>query len=163
MPALYDYPLINGNPTSWANLKISHEIQGGPTFQTADFSALDFDQALDPSLVQGTGPMHRGMTVGVYSCNASMSMYLDQGLEFLKALQNAGGGRGYGLVMFDILASYTPYGVDGGVKSARLLGCRVKGDAVKNAPGGDGLVLELPLAMSMMEWITPDGTILRLV
>ena len=163
MPALYDYPLLNGNPTSWANLKVSLEVIGGPTFITADFAALDFDETLEPTKVMGTGPQHRGMTVGQYDCNASMSMYLDQGYEFIKALTNAGGGRGFGLVTFDISASYTPYGVEGGVKSVRILGCRVKGTAVKNAPGGDGSVLEMPLAASMLEWIAADGTVMRLV
>lgn len=160
----FEYPVIDGQPTSWANLKVSLEAIGGPTFSTADFAALDFDETLEPSKVPGTGPMHRGMTVGMYDANGSMSMYQDRGTEFLRVLQASKQGRvGFGLVPFDIVAQWEPLGGEGSILSVRIIGCRIKGTSIKSAPGGDATVIEMPLAVSRIEWLASDGTVLRMV
>lgn len=154
----YEYPAINGTYHSWADIRISLEVYGGPSFGGGDITAIDFDDSLDPTKVFGTGPFHRGMTVGQYDANASMTMLLTKGTEFQSALKAAGNGRGVFLVPFDITVQWSPPDEDAAlIQTVKVLGCRLKGRGYKNAPGGDGTVIEMPLAINMIVPVDAQG------
>lgn len=160
------YPKIDGEYVSWAEIGISLETYGGKSFRTADFSALDWDHKLEPGRVEGTGPMHVGRTFGKYEANASMSMWIDSALAFQEALQDIDGKR-YGTVKFDIMCSYEPLSAEGFAGSGRiitlkLVAARIAGEASKNAPGPDGTGIDMPLSIDRIEKILPNGKVLRL-
>lgn len=158
------YPKIQGAIPSWANIGISLAPYAGPEFRTDAFAALDCDHKLEPEKVPGTGPIHIGRTVGVYDANGSMSMYIDECMAFLEVLQNiAGDENGYGEVEFDINCSWEPLNRQGRIFTVRLIGARIAGDSMKNAPGATAAMFEMPLSIDRLEKITPTGKVLRLI
>jgi hypothetical protein len=157
----FDTTQIQGAYVSWANIGISLETYGGPSFRTSDFAAIDWDHGLEPSDVPGTGPMTVGRTIGMYKKSASMTMYMAKAYDFQKALQAIKPGVGFMLIPFDLMAQWEPLDGDGAIFSVRLIACRIMSEASKNAPGGDANTLEMPLSISHIEKIHPDGTVLR--
>lgn len=159
---MYDVPSINGYYHSWANIKVSLEVYGGPSFSGGDITAIDFDDSLEGTKVFGTGPYHRGMTIGQYDANATMTMLLAKGTEFQAALFAASGGKGVMLPYFEIVVHWSPPGEEAPlIQTVKVKGCRVKGRNWKNAPGGDGTVIELPLSCNMVVPLAADGTELK--
>ncbi len=144
-----DFPLIHGQYTSWAELKIALEIFGGDSFATKDFAALDWDDALTPGIVRGTGPSIIGRTVGEYEANASMTMHYAKSVEFQEKLALI--NRKIGLVTFDIVASWSPLDGQGRVFTVKLVGCRIAGRSVASAPGPDNTQKTMPLSILRVE------------
>jgi hypothetical protein len=163
------YPKVKGSIVSWGNLKfvlqpLSSNGGGSQTFKTDAFAAVDWDEKLEPEKVPGAGPMHIGRTIGIYEANASMSLYKDEGLEFLKVLQTiAGQNNGYGEIEFDLILSWEPLNGQGRIFTVKLLGARIAGHSEKNAPGAGATVIEMPLSIDRVEKIAADGTVLRLI
>lgn len=150
-----EYPLIDGEYVSWANVDCSLEVYDGPSFQTRDFSKIDWSDKLEPGAVRGTGPRKRGRTVGEYDAEATIAMYIDKARQFMAALQQvalARGINGIGRIPFDVALNYVPlsnadvtFGETGSIISVALIGCRIKTRSGSNANGTDGAALEFPL------------------
>lgn len=150
------YPLIAGAMTSWAELRLSLGIYGGPSFKTIDFAAFDWDESLTPAKVKGIGPRMIGRTVGEHDANASMSMYLDSFTQFQKALAAAAASKGFSgiaLVVFDVFAAWSP--LDGpnpsAVHKVKAVGARIQSRGIKSAPGPDATIVEIPLNIVRVE------------
>jgi hypothetical protein len=140
-----DFPIVQGQMVSWAEIECSLAIYGGPEFKTADYNAVDWDDALEPGKVRGTGPTIRGRTTGEYDANASMAMYFDKGDEFEAALEAI--NPKVGLVVFDFMLQYSPLAGEGKVHTVKLMGCRIAGRQSSNAPGVDATVVTYPLSV----------------
>lgn len=159
----YEYPEIQGSMTSWANIKVASEIHDGETFITRDYSAIDWDHALEVAAVPGTGPMPVGVADGAYTANGSMTMYARRALDFQKALMASKPGVGFMRIFFDLQLSWEPLEGDGEIITVKLVGCRIMSEAGKNAPGPDGAALEFPLFVTRVDKFHPDGTLIRAV
>ena len=159
-----EQPVVDGFYTSFAQLNIALAIAGGKAFQTQDFAALDWDHAMEGESVPGTGPIDRGETSGTYARNASMSMYYSQAVEFQKLLMDAGAalGLGYMQVRFNIVCHYEPIGQpEPLIYTVSIPGCRLKSEAVKNAPGAAATMIEMPLSVrGIIRKTMPDGTVI---
>lgn len=148
-----EYPLIDGEYVSWANVDCSLEVYDGPSFQTRDYSKIDWSDKLEPGAVRGTGPKKRGRTVGEYDADATIEMYIDAARKFLKSLNQIKPGQA-GLVVFDVNLQYAPlgtspidqlFGGDDGIITVQLVGCRIKNRSGSNANGTEGTTLSFPL------------------
>jgi hypothetical protein len=141
-----DFPSVAGQIVSWAEIGISLNIFGGQSFVTSDFSAVNWDESLEPGKVRGTGGRIIGRTVGEYDANGSMSMYYDKAKEFDRALAALKPNQ-IGLVPFDVAVSWEPLSGDGTVHTCTLVGCRIAGRSVSNANGTDPTVVEYTLSV----------------
>lgn len=141
-----DFPLINGQIVSWAELGLSLDVLGSGSIKTKDFAAIDFSDALDGALVPGAGPSPIGDTVGSYSAEGSITLYLGALASFQEIL--AAKNVKIGLVHFDIPVKWEPLDGEGTVYVARLVGCRVKGREWTNAPGPDATAVTIPLLVN---------------
>lgn len=152
----FDFPMIGGAYTSWANIAINLALLGAADYRTKDFAALDWDHSLEPEIVPGTGPMPVGATVGIYAANASMTMYFDSGSDFQRALQAANPTTsGIGLAVFDITAHWSPKDNIGITREVRIVGARIKSVSNSNAPGSAAATLVFGLAVT--GYIEVDG------
>lgn len=147
---IQEYPLINGQMVSWAEIAIPLEIYDAASFKTADFASIDFSDKLEGAKVRGTGPRVQGRTVGEYDADGSISMYYDKYIAFQAAL-NAIKPNQIGLVPFDIPVSWTPLDGIGTVHTAKLVACRIAGRGVSASPGPDAIVVTLPLSIMHLE------------
>jgi hypothetical protein len=160
------YPKVKGSIVAWANIVIPLVPLDGQEFKTNAFAAIDWDDSLEQSKVPGTGPKHIGRAIGAYDANASMTMYLDEALEFQKALKAIATGQGFhgiGEVEFDIPVSWEPLNGQGRIFTVKILGARFAGRSMKNAPGANAAALEIPLSVSEVIPVAADGTELPLV
>lgn len=134
-----EYPLFNGRYVSWANLSVSFG-----DFETADFTKLDWEDALEPGLVKGKGAFARGRTDGEYTSDGSVTMLLEAATKFFKLLEAQ--NKSIGLVSFNITGQWS-YTEGGDVHDVVLHACRIKGRKGSNAPGTDGAAIDIPLSV----------------
>lgn len=152
-----DFPQINGQFYSWAELTPSIEIYDGESIQTKDFSAIDYEHALEGAEVPGVGSMSLGRTTGVYTSSGSISMYLAAQERFTDALAKLSPkGNTYGTVKFDLVVSWA--GEDGRVYTHKLVGCRIQSEGHTHAPGADATVVTMPLSVTKVMKKAADGT-----
>ncbi len=161
-----DYPLLQGQYLSWAEIQPVLAIAGGLDVKTKDFAAIDFNDSLTPSKVRGVGPVIRGRTVGLYDADGTMSMYHASAVSFrgqlLKAAQANGHNR-IALVAFDLIINWSPLDGIGSVYTTKLVGARLQERSQKNASSSaDANVSEMPLSIVRVEEIDPTGNIIVL-
>lgn len=144
-----EFPLIQGQMVSWAEIGVSLSIYDGPSFSTKDFAAIDWDDSLEPGKVRGTGPHIIGRTVGEYDANGSMTMYYSKSVEFQRALAEI--NPKIGLVVFDLLVQWSPIAGEGETYTVKLVGCRLAGRQVSSAPGTDATQKVMPLSVVRVE------------
>lgn len=157
---LENFPSLQGEFLSFAEIKPIASIVGAADFQTEDWKEIDFDDELVPSLVRGAGPGIKGRTVGLYSCNASMSMYQERALAFKRALLQTALTKGHNriaIVKFDLICNWSPLDNPSGlIYTTRLIGCRLQGRTQKNsADTADPNVMEMPLSCIRIEEVDP--------
>lgn len=144
-----EFPLIQGQMVSWAEIGVKLEIYDGPSFQTTDFAAIDWDDALEPGKVRGTGPHIIGRTTGEYDANGSMTMYYEKSVAFQNELAQI--NPKIGLVQFDLMVQWSPLAGEGETFTVKLVGCRLAGRQVSSAPGTDATQKVMPLSVVRVE------------
>ncbi len=153
-----DYPMIDGQMVSFAEIEIRAFIFGGSKFETKDFSAVDWDDSLEGEEVYGAGPDKLGDTTGQYKAAGSMTMYRIKALDFMSELARAKPtASGIGIVRFDLIINWSPLDAIGRVITTELLGCRIKQRQSSNATGTAAGTIVLPL---MITKILEDGVAL---
>lgn len=162
-----DFPLLQGQFLSWAEIQPVMSIFGGLDVKTKDFAEIDFSDSLSPSKVRGVGPGFRGRTVGTYDADGSITMYKASAVGFmgqlLKVAQAAGHAR-IGVVAFDLVLNWSPLDGIGQVYTTKILGARIKERSSKNsATSADATTIEIPLDILGVEEIDPFGNIIKLV
>jgi len=131
-------PLINGVRYSFASIELN---VNGTIYRGV--KEISYSQKLEPSPVRGTPAQPIGFTLGEYSCEASMTMYMQEWRELLEAL-----GDGFGMIPFTIVVQYWNVGQD--VKTDTLVGCRIKGVENSHSQGTDALTNKIDLQPSYM-------------
>jgi hypothetical protein len=145
-----DYPLIQGQMVSWAEIGIALEIAGGESFKTSDFTELSWKHAMEGAENQyGTGPMPVGDVVGRYKPEASMTMYMAKAIEFRRKLALV--NKKLTVVRFTIPIAWSPLDGNGEVFRVELKGCRLISEEIDNAPGGGAATLAMPLLVGRIE------------
>lgn len=141
-----EFPIINGNATSWADLDLIFSAYDGPQFRTSDFTALAFKETLDPGEQRGAGPAVRGSSVGQYSVDGpSFTMAYQAHLRFMRVLVQVARSKGIplGAVNFEIAGAFKTPGQD--LSTFELIGCRVIERGLDTKPGPDVIEIETPL------------------
>ena len=141
------FPLIQGNYVSWSEIEIKLAVLGGPTFVTADFSALKWEEGRERAGVPGTGPNELGSTGGMYKASAEISMYYAKYVAFqtaLEAIALASNLKDKFGVPFDVIAQWSPIGISQ-VHTVKIPGCHILKLSSDNAPGPDATSITIPL------------------
>ena len=161
-----DYPLVQGDYTSWAEIQPVLSIPGTVDVKTKDFAGVNWKNSLTPAKVPGAGPVTRGRTVGVHDADAQIMMYQDSYYRFLALLMQAAkilGATGYGLVPWNLITSWTPLTGPQLVKTVTLFGARIIGDEEDHKPGAEANVVTVPLSIIRVERTDSQGNVLRLI
>jgi hypothetical protein len=156
-----DFPSIQGQYVSWAEVQPALQVVGGATTQTRDFKAIEWDDSLVPGKVRGTGPFIIGRTVGEYDANASISMYYSKAIIFMETLAMV--KSQIGLVPFDLPVSWSPLDGIGDVYSIRMVGCKLTKREVKIGPGSDAMAITMPLSVIRIAFYDRFGNELNLI
>lgn len=141
--ALPNYPLINGLRHDWSSL----QIEVG-TLKITGLKSLSYKHSLEPGEVRGTHPQVLGHTLGTYTADASIEMYLSEANELKRVL-----GAGYMASVFNIVAKYSPKKGDP-VITDRLIGCRIKTEDKSFSQGNEPLAVKFDLFVMIVQ---PDG------
>lgn len=162
-----DYPLLQGQYLSWAEIRPVMSIFGGLDVKTKDFQAFDFNDSLSPTKVRGVGPGFRGRTVGLYDADASMTMYRAAGIDLQTQLYKQAQKNGHSriaLVVFNLVLDWSPLDGNGQVYTTNIVACRIKERSSKNASSSaDASTIEFPLDILGLEEVDPLGNVLKLV
>ena len=142
-----EFPIIRGQINGWAQIKVSLDVQSAGSVQTKDYSKIDWDDAVEHGRVPGTGPVDLGSTVGQYTANGSMAMYLDAFAEFQRVLATR--SPRIATVQFNLFLAWVPLDGEGEMHKAELLGCKIAGRTNANAPGADATAIDVPLYVGM--------------
>ena len=143
-----EYPLINSAYVTYADVSCSVEVHEGESIQTRDFSAIDYSDAVEIVAVQGTGSVKLGDAIGVYSSEASVTMYRGAFLRLQEALEAKSPGA-LARATFDLVVSYADPAT-GSTVTDSLLGCRIKGREKGLAAGSEAIAVTVPLSVSLV-------------
>lgn len=130
-----DYPLINGHRYSFSSIEATFNGK-----KYIGFSAINFDEELEPGEVRGASAELLGRTRGDYKTSGSYEMYLQEDEVFIEAL-----GDGYGEVSFNITVMYAED--NSPVIQKTLIGCRIKKGSHGHTKGTDGLSVKRDLSI----------------
>lgn len=138
---LPNYPLVNGLRHDWSSIS----IQVG-TLKIPGVKSLSYKHSLEPGEVRGTHPQVLGHTLGTYSAEGSIEMYLSEANELKRVL-----GDGFMAATFDVVAKYSPKKGDP-VITDKLIGCRIKASDKSFSQGNEPLAVKFDLfAMLLVE------------
>lgn len=147
-----EWPMMQGEYVSWANISLALDIHEADIFRTKDFSKIDWKDSLEPGEVYGTGPIMQGRTVGQYKAEGSIEMRATSARRFMQALAKR--KRAIGLVEFDLVGKYSPLTsgsvVDKAMQAANrvdviLKSCRLKERSSSDAIGTEATNIMFPL------------------
>lgn len=157
-----EFPLVQDEEPSWANIAVTIDVLDGETVETADFAGIKWDRGVEVGEKRGaSGGRVMARTGGQGSQNASATMYRGGLRRLRRALKNAAKAKGFvrgnqviiGRVAFDVLIQHSFFGSDD-IHETRLRGCRYLGDADDMAEGPDADQVEITL--NPIEIITLD-------
>ena len=139
--ALPSYPLLNGNRADWSSIMLDI---GGGLLKTIGLKELSYKGSLEPGEVRGTHPQVLGSTLGTYSAEGSMTMYLAEYHELIARL-----GPGYMARSFNITVNYSPRKGDP-VITDKLIGCRIKTADKSHSQSNEALVVKVDLFVMLV-------------
>lgn len=137
--ALPNYPLINGLRHDWSSIAI--EVDG---LKILGFKSLSYKHSLEPGEVRGTHPQVLGHTLGTYTAEGSIEMYLSEANELKKQL-----GDGFLSKVFNVVAKYSPKKGDP-VITDKLIGCRIKTSDKSFSQGNEPLAVKFDLFVMLL-------------
>lgn len=132
------YPLINGVRHEWSSVEIKCK---GKIF--VGVKEIAYSHKLEPTKVYGTHPQPIGRTRGVYTPEASITLYLAEAQELREEL-----GDGYMEESFDIVCAYSESALD--AITDEIIGCRIKGEDHSASQGPDPLVRKFDLDVMLI-------------
>jgi hypothetical protein len=150
-----DYTTLDIESQSWANIQVASLLQGGPTVDCDGIVSVGWDNGSEVGTERRTDGSIRAFTRGQATPSGKIAFYAGGCLKFIKALMTLAKAQGlvrdgkaqYGLVRFDLLIHHTPIG-ETGIRTVKVLGCRLKKDAADHSEGTDADKNELELIVS---------------
>ncbi len=128
------YPMMDGHELSFASIEANF---GGGVF--AGFSAIDYDDALEPGEVRGASPQVLATTRGDAKFTASATMRKS---EFENYRARLAAGQGYMEVRHPITVAYFEIGANAPIVDV-LHGCRIKQAKDSHKQGTEGLMVAI--------------------
>ena len=136
---LPEYPMINGVRHDWSSVQC--DVAG---FRFRGLKSLSYKHSLDPGEVRGTGPQVLGTTLGTYSAEGSLEMYLREYYFLIGKL-----GPGYLATSFNITSKYSAFKGDPIIKD-QLIGCRIKTPAKDLSQSNEALTVKVDLFVTLL-------------
>ena len=158
-----EFPQIQGEYCSWAEITPSVVIRNGPVIQTRDFSSIVWKDSLVPGKIRGTGPYILGRTIGEYDANAAITMYYDQGIHLQACLRDSVPSGLLGVATFNLPVSWTPFSGDGRVHTCVIVGAKIQERDCQNQPGPDGTKIVMPLNVIRIDWYDHFGKLIKFI
>ncbi len=148
-----EFPSVQEQECSWADIKVTFLVAGGSTIPLVDLEAIKWSRKVEVGESRGTsGGRVMKRTAGAESVEASASVTragharLMEGLE--EAAVSADQIRGDQVILsgvaFDVTVQHTPLGSDR-IYEAKLVGCRYLGDSSDMKQGNEADMIELTL------------------
>ena len=148
-----DFPTVDGDECSWADIAINCLVPGSPTFALVGAEAIKWSSKVDVGVTRGTsGGRVMNTTAGQETTDGSVSLTRKYNRILMQNLavvaKKAGYVRGDVIVIsgvrFDILIQHTPLGsVD--IYTTKMSGCRYLGDGNDLKVGPDADMIEVTL------------------
>jgi len=164
-----DYPSVDGDECSWADIGLTIQMQNAQSVPWTDVEAFKSGVKLDVGQSRGTsGGRVMKETAGAESSEASITVTRSGEALLIEQLEQAAVALGLtrgdevmiGRVRFSILAQWTPLG-SSRIYATRLTGCRYKGfsDDAKQGTDPDSIEITLnPIKIARKsktgKWIT---------
>lgn len=151
-----EYPTINGDAPSFADVRSYAHIPGGTTNLMIDYKAISFESSLEVGKQYGPGGRLQRRTSGQLDHAASAEYYMTGHEELIKqlgvaakalGLQREDGVIQYGLVKFDIQVQWSLPGSDT-IYERVIIGARVIKDAESTTEGTDPQTAQLDLSVA---------------
>lgn len=136
MPTPLPTPVINGAIPAWANVEFKFN---GSIYTMV--KSVNYTNAVEGTIVHGTGAEALGETDGVETAEGSVEFYTE---EFYRLITDL--GDGYQQVRFLGIVSLAS-GATGKTYTDRLIGCRIKKDDSSRSQGSDADVVKCDLAL----------------
>jgi hypothetical protein len=128
-----NYPMVNGHRYSFSSIEV--DLDGR---QHVGWSAVNFTDTLEPGIVRGTHAQILGRTRGDYTCEASLTGYVEEINEFLADL-----GDGWMERIFDVTVTFAE--ANGPTHTVEIRQCRIQSIAHAHAQGTDPLSVDMTL------------------
>lgn len=144
-----EYPVLDGNAVSWADIVVKSEIFDGPLVDVKDIAALNTSGTVEIGEQRGaSGGRVTRRTTGQVSYEASMTLYASGWQTMLANLSSVAPDRGnqkvISLVHFNLQVQWTPEGATE-IQEKIIKGCRVTGVTRNGAEGTDADQVEVAL------------------
>lgn len=147
------FPNVNGDVCSWADIGVSLSIPEGAAVDLFDIDGIKWSDKVEVGEQRGaSGGRVMGTTRGSLSTEASMTITRKGALQFIEALAVA--ARAAGIVRgdqvaisgirFDILIQHEPMGSTD-ILEAKLFGCRFLGRSHDLKQGNEADMVEITL------------------
>lgn len=161
-----EYPTLNGQPQSWANIGVTFDTYDGPGIDDVDLKALKFKAKVEKGVQRKTGGQIKGFTVGMPSYEGSFTPYSDGWNNLLTVLAKIAIAKGYvdatgaarlSLVPFSIHVQHTP--VDQSyIREVHLEGCYILEDGNDFSESNEADTSEIPIQITKIYRLLEDGT-----
>jgi hypothetical protein len=149
MPSI-EFPILDGICPSWADVKVTAVITGGPVVEMKDIKAINSGRSLEVGVQRGAGGRKKKRTTGQPDDEGSITLYRSGFQDALRALAAVAPQRGnermISLVHFNIIWQYSVLG-DPQIYERRMKGCRWMGDTMNDTEGSDPQEVEVPLSV----------------
>lgn len=161
-----NFPTLNGEAQSWANIAVIVQGYGGTELTAADLKDLSWSETVEVGEQRSTGGKLKARTVGQNKCEAKATFYADGYDALLENLAAIAVARGFvdptgaakvSLVGFDVLIQHTPMDQSYLVEK-KLEGCRLLSDSGSHSEGTDAETIEVGLNPVRVSRKTKAGT-----
>ena len=148
-----NFPSVNGDECSWADIVISCLVPGAPTFPLVDAEGIKWSSKVEVGSTKGTsGGRTMKTTAGTETTDGSVTLNRSGLAQLQSNLEAAAVAAGLvradeviiSGVRFDILIQHSPLG-DVRIYTTKLSGCRYLADGNDMKQGNDADLVEVTL------------------
>jgi hypothetical protein len=145
------YPVFDGIDPSWADIKVTAELDGGTLLEMDDIASVTGSSTVEVGTRKGaSGGRTRGRTTGEKSDEFAWTLYRAGFNKLLDGLRQKAPKRGQqrlvSLVHFNIHTQHTPPGSDA-IYEYIVRGARLLSWSMNHAEGVDADQVECPLSI----------------
>lgn len=144
------FPSINGMRYDFSSVEIN--LDGVKYVGAKDIS---YNHSLKPSHIRGTSAVKMGRTRGVYDATAKLTMYEDEAVALIRALNAKGAAFQYGFMEVSFLVTIIRAEFGKTPIVSQLQGCRITDENAEASEGGEALARAFDL--DVMKVLTDTG------
>jgi len=160
--AAEEYPLLNGNAPSWADVSTVINVAGGATHKDIDYKSIKWSSKRSFGEQRGaSGGRVIRQTTGSIKDEGSCEYYKSGLIKLVEALIPVAPRRGnrvrISMVQFDIVILHSVPG-DPKVYHEEMRGCRLSSFESSLTEGDEPEIVPMDLAPMECVWVLEDGT-----